>query len=279
MLPNRSFSGLMMAGKILAKNLFGRLKIGRREVAQPIQEFEYRVFSQHREDGIIDHLLDVVGVKHGKFVEFGFWPHECNCLNLVLNRNFEGLFIDGSASNCERARDALAWLGKADIKVVESFITAENINDTISASGLSGEIDVLSVDIDGNDYWLWSAITAVNPRIVVVEYNASFGPERKITVPYDPNFVRYEKHASGFYHGASLAALTHLGEQKGYKLMGCDYSGVNAFFVRADLMQPGLEEIAVDRAYMENRGRVKYKDISTESQFEKIKDQPFVEVA
>lgn len=278
MKKKRTFSGLLLAAKIRRKQLLGRLKITRRNAELAINRREYRVISQHREDGIIDYLLDTIGVNNGTFVEFGFWPAECNCLNLVLNRNFTGLFIDGSADNCDRARDAFSWLGKSDIKIVESFVTAENINAIISENGLSGEIDVLSVDIDGNDYWLWSAIDVVNPRIVVMEYNASFGSEHSKSVPYDPAFVRYEKHPSGFYHGASLTAMTKLGSQKGYQLVGCDVSGVNAFFVREDLLQPELDVLIVNQAFMENRGRVKYKGVSTTEQFKKIQDQPFVEI-
>ncbi|NND00120.1 MAG: hypothetical protein HKN85_08060 [Gammaproteobacteria bacterium] len=275
---SRSWDGFLLAARIFWKKQLGRFKMRRRDSRQAIHAFEYRVFSQHREDGIIDYLLDLVGVKNATFVEFGFWADECNCLNLVLNRNFSGLFMDGSAENCNRAKDAYAWLGKSSVSVVNSFLTAENINLLITANGISGEIDVLSVDVDGNDYWLWSAIDVVNPRIVVVEYNATFGPEKSITVPYDPGFVRYDKHPSGFYHGASLMALTRLGSQKGYSLVGCDYTGVNAFFVRKDLLTPNLDVLTVAQAYMENRGRVKYKGISTTDQFKAVEDQSFVEI-
>lgn len=272
-------SAFFLATKIWLKKQVGRFKVRRKNAASAFHRLEYRVISQHREDGIIDHLLDSVGIKDGLFVEFGFWPDECNCLNLVLNRNFSGLFIDGSESNCQRARDAFRWLGKSSIKIAHSFVTAENINSLISEQGINGEIDILSVDIDGNDYWLWQAINVVNPRIVVVEYNASFGDERAISVPYDPEFVRYEKHSSGFYHGASLAALNNLAKEKGYQLVGCDFTGVNAFFVRHDLMTDQLQAMTVKEAYMENRGRVKYKGVSTAQQFEAVKDMPFAEIA
>lgn len=278
-MPARSWSGFRLAIRIWIKKLIGGLKIRRSGADQAIHRTEYRVISQHREDGIIDHLLNHVGVADGVFVEFGFWPDECNCLNLSLNRDFNGLFIDGSADNCDRARDAYSWLGKPDLKIVESFVTAQNINQLITDSGIGGEIDVLSVDIDGNDYWLWSAIDVVHPRIVVVEYNASFGDKKSITIPYDPEFDRYRKHASGFYHGASLAALRQLGLQKGYQLVGCDFTGVNAFFVRNDLLSEDLKVLSVEQAYMENRGRVKYKKLSTAEQFKQIEDQPFVEIS
>lgn len=271
--------GIPLALKIVLKNQIGRLKLKRRHVDRAIHKTEYRVFSQHREDGIIDYLLDSVGVKNGVFVEFGFWPQECNCLNLGLNRNFSGVFIDAAEENCLRARAAFDCLGKSSLQVTNSFVTAENINQLISDSNISGEIDVLSIDIDGNDYWLWSAIDVVNPRIVVVEYNATFGAERAVSVPYHPEFNRHEYHPSGFYHGASLAALQHLGSEKGYKLVGCDFTGVNAFFVRNDLVTPDLELLSVEQAFMENRGRVKYKKLTTTAQFEQIQDLPLIEVS
>jgi hypothetical protein len=274
----KTLVGFKSAVRIYLKTGIGQLKIKRRNIEQVIQRHEYRVISQHREDGIIDHLLDTVGVFNGTFVEFGFAIAQCNCMNLVLTRDFRGLFIDGSEQVCTEAESALAWLNKPDVAIVNSFLTTENINQIITENGPTGEIDVLSVDIDGNDYWLWSAIEVVKPRIVIAEYNASFGDQRAITVPYDPEFVRYDRHPSGFYHGASLAALQKLGIQKGYQLVGCDFTGVNAFFVRNDLITSKIKPISVDDAYMQNRGRVKYKNISTEKQFEKIADQPFVEI-
>ena len=277
--PKKSIVGLKLALKVRFKQLLGRLKVTRNTSQQPIHKVEYRVISQHREDGIIDYLLDTVGQSNGEFVEFGFAISECNCMNLVLNRKFKGLFIDGSSTVCTQAKDTLAWLNIDDVEVVNAFLSVDNINAIIKDNGFSDEIDVLSVDIDGNDYWLWSAIDVINPRIVVAEYNATFGKDKAITIPYDPEFIRYEKHSSGFYHGASLRALHHLGIQKGYQLVGCDFTGVNAFFVRNDLVSlNNIEVISVDDAFVENRGRVKYKKICTEDQFQKIADQAFVDV-
>jgi hypothetical protein len=95
---------------------------------------------------------------------------------------------------------------------------------------------LLSIDIDGNDYWTWEAITVVNPTIVVIEYNARFGASRSVTVPYRADFVRSRAHYSMIYYGASLTALWALGRRKGYSLVGCNSAGNNAFFVRQDLL-------------------------------------------
>jgi hypothetical protein len=114
---------------------------------------------------------------------------------------------------------------------------------------LTGEIGLLSVDIDGNDYWVWEAIDAVNPALVVVEYNARFGPERAVTVPYDPSFVRDTAHYSCIYYGASLAALVRLGQRKGYAFVGSNSAANNAFFVRCDLLPASLRVLTAEEGW------------------------------
>jgi len=158
------------------------------------------------------------------------------------------------------------------VKIVQSWVTAENINETISKNGMEGEIDLLSVDIDGNDYWVWKAIDCISPRVAVIEYNASLGHE-PITVGYDPNFDRYEKHPSGFYHGASLAAVDKLAKTKGYVLVGCDSAGVNAFFVRRDVAQDSLPQVSPEEAYFPHSKRVQTR--TTEEQLDLIKHLAF----
>jgi len=129
------------------------------------------------------------------------------------------------------------------LKVRESVVTVANINDLIVKAGVGGEIDLLSVDIDYNDYWVWKAITTINPRVVIVEYNATLRPPLSLVVPYDPNG---SWDGSNFF-GASLEAFVKLGRDKGYRIVGCNFSGSNAFFVRSDLagdhfLQPATAE-------------------------------------
>lgn len=143
---------------------------------------------------------------------------------------------------------------------------------SIEQSGIFGEIDLLSIDIDGNDYWVWKAMTAIRPRVVVIEYNSSFGPDRSVTVAYDPSFRRYEKHPSGLYYGASLQALNKLAAQKGYFLAGCDSAGVNAFFVRDDLADRGIAKIEVSRAFVPQYDRIVEQDL--DQQFAAIQALP-----
>jgi hypothetical protein len=162
------------------------------------------------------------------------------------------------------------------LQITTSFVTRESINRTITEAGLEGEIDFLSIDIDGNDYWIWEELQAVRPRVVVIEYNASFGPQRSVSVPYERMFRRHDKHPSGWYHGASLKALEKLGKAKGYHLVGCDCSGVNAFFVRGDLDLGLLQAVSAEMAYYPEGKRL--KEATTDEQFRLISHLALTEV-
>jgi hypothetical protein len=208
-----------------------------------LEHHEFKVYSQWGEDGILQYLIRKVNVARPIFVEFGVENYtEANTRFLLLNNNWSGLIIDGSEENMRSVRsEPLYW--RHNLKAVCSFVTRENINDLLRDNGLSGEIGLLSVDIDGNDYWVWERIDVVKPAIVVVEYNARFGPERAVTVPYDPKFVRQQAHHSCIYYGASLAALVGLGKRKGYAFVGSNSAANNAFFVRRDLLPPEMPEL------------------------------------
>jgi hypothetical protein len=262
---------------LFLKNARSRLDKLRRPSGDGINRFEHRVYSQHREDGIIEHVIRVAGIADNRCVEFGFGPSECNCLNLVLKQGFTGLFID---SNNEKSSVLSSYFTRTESRsrVLNRFLDIENINHAIGGKDFSGEIAVLSIDVDGNDYWLWDAIEVCKAKLVVIEYNASFGSDRSVSVPYDPNFVRYEKHQTGFYHGASLMALVRLGDRKGYSLIGCDSSGVNAFFLSNDLVSESLPRVTIEKAFRHHRSRTKYKGVSPEHQWEVISDMPYHEV-
>jgi hypothetical protein len=197
---------------------------------------EFKVSSQWGEDGIIEHLVRNVVIEHEVFVEFGVQDYrEANTRFLLTNRNWAGLVIDGSAENIAFIKqDSIYW--RFNLKAECAFLTRENIDASIAGQGISGDIGLLSIDIDGNDYWVWEAISCVSPRIVVAEYNALFGPAAQVSVPYESAFQRNRAHYSNLYWGCSLAALVHLGQTKGYVLVGCNGAGNNAFFVRMDVL-------------------------------------------
>src|SRR5258708_38333318 len=215
--------------------------IGRIEARQTRDTFtgdlataEFRVFSQWGEDGIVQAIIDAVKPAKRTFIEFGVQDYrESNTRFLLIHNNWSGLVIDGSQFNIDYIRnDPIYW--QYNLKAECQFITRDNVNDIFKRCGLSGEIGLLSIDIDGNDYWVWKSITSVNPAIVVAEYNARFGPDRAVTTPYASNFVRSNAHYSQIYYGASLKALHLLAREKEYVLVGCNSAGNNAFFVRSD---------------------------------------------
>ncbi len=210
---------------------------------------EFRVFSQWGEDGIIAHLLRHVPIARRVFVEFGVETYaEANTRWLLVNENWSGVVFDGSEANIAAVRRSpIYW--RHNLKAAQAFITRENIDALLVEHGATGDIGLLSVDIDGVDYWVWEAITAVQPAIVVAEYNARFGPERRVTVPYDPHFSRTAAHHAAIYYGASIAALTALAGRKGYVLVGGNSAGNNAFFVRRELLRAPLAEVAPAQAW------------------------------
>jgi hypothetical protein len=250
-----------------------------------IKEAEFRVFSQWGEDGILQHVLRHVEVSTNIFVEFGVENYtESNTRFLLLNNNWAGLVIDGSSSNIDFIKsDDIYW--RHNLKAECAFITRENINDLICRNGITGEIGLLSVDIDGNDYWVWEAIDVVSPAVVVVEYNSRFGPERAVSVPYDAGFVRSRAHHSAIYYGASLAALCLLGKRKGYSFVGCNAAGNNAFFVKSDLRPSSLIELKpaegfVRAQFRESRAADGTLTFLTEVQETAILDKlPLIEVS
>lgn len=192
----------------------------------------FKVYSQSDEDGIIQEIFRRIGTTNRKFVEFGVESGlECNTVKLLIE-GWSGLWIEASAPYISAIQKSLrSFIDEGRLKVVESLVTAENINALISAAQLRGEIDLLSIDIDNNDYWVWSAIDAIQPRVVVIEYNPTLRPPLSLVVPYRPD----AQWDGTNYFGASLEALVRLARSKGYRIVGCSISGGNAFFVRNDL--------------------------------------------
>ena len=220
------------------------------------KSIEFKVFSQFGEDGIIQYLLSIIEVPTSMryFIEFGVETFsEANCRFLMINDNWRGLVIDGSSKNISKVkRDPIYW--RHDLTAVASFVDKDNINAIISKFFTEREIGILSVDIDGNDYWVLDAINVVDPIIIIAEYNSVFGPKRAVTVPYDPKFQRGRAHYSNLYWGASIAALTRLANSKGYELVAGNSAGNNIFFVRRDMLN-GLRVLTIDEAYSVSRFR------------------------
>ena len=188
----------------------------------------FRLSSQNQEDGLTLALLNEVGATQRRFVEIGSGLSGGNSGFLARECGWSGLMVDGHVKH-------MVQVGRRfpTVTAVAAWVTRDNVNQLITENGFTGEVDLFSLDLDGNDYWIWEAMTACSPRIVILEYNSMFGPDRSVTVPYDPKFDRHHHHT--MYYGASLAALAKLSERKGYRLVAVEPTGVNAFFVRKDL--------------------------------------------
>jgi hypothetical protein len=206
-----------------------------------INEFERQVRSQNGEDGIVEELLRRIGDPTRYFAEFGVTDGaECNTAYLA-ECGWSGLMLEGDPERF--ARLSKNYAGMPKVRLDQRFVTAENIADVFATSGVPVEFDVLSIDIDGNDYWLWQALRSYRPRVVVVEYNAAYPPPELFVMPYDPAYT-WDKTS---YFGASLASFEALGLELGYALLGTEKKGVNAFFVRKDLV-PATQFPVLDAA-------------------------------
>jgi len=198
---------------------------------QRLNIHEYQVFSQFGEDGIISEIFKRIGVTNRFFVEFGVEIGlECNTTNLLLNQ-WSGLWIEGSEKFCNSINESFQKeIANHQLTVLNRFITRDNIESIFTEGNVPAEPDLLSIDIDFNDYYVWQAIKKFKPRVVILEYNAVMRPDVAWVVEYNEKAT-----ATGTsYFGASLKAYEMLGREKGYCLVGCTFSGVNAFFVRQD---------------------------------------------
>jgi hypothetical protein len=192
----------------------------------------YKVYSQNEEDGIIREIFNRIGTTDKVFAELGVGNGlENNTLALLFD-NWNGLWIEGSTQSVDTIKTNLVnTISSGQLKVVCSFIAKNNINDLLSSHLPHKEIDLLSVDIDGNDYHIFECITAVEPRVVVIEYNAKFPPPIVYCARYNETHV----WDSTDNFGASLKFLEINLRENGYALVGCNLTGSNAFFVRQDL--------------------------------------------
>jgi hypothetical protein len=185
-----------------------------------LTRYERRVFSQNGEDGIVEAILARIGAGARTCVEVGAEDGaECITRRLAEREGWWSLLLDAEHEVPER-------------RLRRALVTAENVDALLRDGGVPPDLDLLAIDVDGNDYWIWAALSERwRPRVVVIEYNAQLGPSRVAAVPYDPAF-RWDRTD---YVGASLMALVRLGRRRGYTLVACDSFGVNAFFVRDDV--------------------------------------------
>jgi len=199
---------------------------------------EFQLFSQSGADGIIAEIFRRIGVTNRTFVEFGVGNGLENNTTALLLHGWSGVWIEASRkNNKEIQRELNIFISERKLTVIPQFITKDNIVSLFEQAGVPRELDLVSIDIDGNDYWVWDALLSrYAPRVSVVEYNALLGPSLPWVMEYNPAHVR-ESVVVTSYYGASLKALEMLGTKQGYSLVSCDFLGMNAFFVRDDLLE------------------------------------------
>ena len=202
-----------------------------------LSEVEFRVFSQWGEDGIIDWVINKFPNIPKSFLEIGTQDYkESNTRFLLINKNWEGFLIEGNDKEVKKIKSQrIYW--KHQLKVKNEFITKENINNVIKKLNVPKKLGLLSLDIDGVDYWILKKLSILEPSIVICEYNSLYGLNKSITVPYKKDFDRSKEHYSNLYYGASIKAFIDLMKTKKYFLLGTNTAGNNAFFMRNNFLK------------------------------------------
>ncbi|XPV76323.1 MAG: hypothetical protein ACNI27_17195 [Desulfovibrio sp.] len=240
---------LMLQGRILSEMMKGKKAIS------SLKDVEFKVFSQFGDDGIIQWLVGNLDIEHETFIEFGVEDyHESNTRFLLMNDNWSGFVMDGSAENMKQLEQT-DYYWKHELYSKSVFIDLDNINELLADCPLGPEVGLLHVDLDGNDYWIWERINTVDPAILILEYNSVFGMERDISVPYDKNFYRTDYHHSNLYFGASLKALHTLCDKRNYGFVGCNSAGNNAYFVRRDILNDVVKECTLEEGFVVSKFR------------------------
>jgi len=209
-----------------------------------LEDSEFRCFSQNGEDGLLLYLFALIGFSSRCAVEVCAADGiQCNSANLIVNFGFSALLIDGRLRKIEEGRrfyEKCPEVAGNMPHLQHAWVTRNGIDGLIAKNGFIGEIDLLSIDLDGMDYWIWAAIECVTPRVVVAEDNNRFSADRAVSVPYSDDF----QWSDEVQPGASLGALVKLGRERGYRLVGCQRSQLNAFFVARGEGEALLPEVA-----------------------------------
>lgn len=237
--------------------------------------WEFSGFSQNGEDGIIDYLCRQLPQRNNYFIEIGASDGlENNTAWLATCSKFNGIMIEGNAQKLEIAKSLYHGHG---VEYLNLFVTKENVG-SLKEHALHTDLDFFTIDIDGMDYYLMSTIidAGFTPKIVCVEYNSAFGPDRSVTIPYSANFVHDTSSQNGYvYYGVSLKGWKTYFARIGYRFITVDLNGVNAFFVRNDALPAGFLDAIQGQEFRENSYQLKMLRKSWHDQFELMKDRDF----
>jgi hypothetical protein len=246
---NFATTQLLLSGKLLAAAVKAKADV------RTLADVEFKVFSQFGDDGILQWLISNLDIPDKTFIEFGVEDYrESNTRFLLMNDNWSGMVIDGSQENVAKIVNS-EYYWRYDLTARAAFIDRENINSLLSLSGMGREIGILSIDLDGNDYWVLKQIEVVSPIILIVEYNSVFGADRALTVPYDPAFRRSAAHHSNLYWGASLRAFSVWCEKSDFAFVGCNSAGNNAYFVKRAKLNSTVREVPLNHGFVVSKFR------------------------
>lgn len=215
-----------------------------------IDRRRFAYFSQHDEDGLLYALFGYVGVTNKWFVEIGCGGNGGNSGFLARECGWTGLMVD---ANKRAVKKVAALFDHRSVRFATVTVSSKNVASLFAQYNVPPEPDLVSVDIDSTDYWVFDALTAnYRPRVVVAEYNSIFGPSAAVTIPDAEAFERARSGLEHYYFGASLSALTRLANTRGYRLVLTDPTGTNAIFVRNDLAPelPGVDAARAFRYYI-----------------------------
>ena len=238
-----------------------------------LRDVGFRKYSQFEEDGLLLYLFSLIPPINRTCVEICAGDgQECNTTNLIINHGWWGHLFDGDATKVQsgvkffaRHKDTFLY----PPRFTHAWITASNVNNLVAESGARGPIDLLSLDLDGMDYWIWEALTVIDPQVVVCETHNVVPPDRAVTVPYDPDFVSKTPD----YLGASLAAMNRLARKKGYRLVGAHRFGFNAFFVKQGVAEAFFPEVEIAACVQDP-----FSEYARRERWPRVKDQRWQEV-
>ena len=253
------------------------------KIIKDLSDVEFKVYSQWGEDGIIDWLIDKLPQIPKKFLEIGTQDYkESNTRFLLINRNWDGFLIEADKGAIKNIKDQRVYW-RHNLTVINEFITKDNINNIIKKNDIPKKLGLLSLDIDGVDYWILTKLSALDPSIIICEYNSLFGQKKLVTVPYKKNFIRSKEHYSNLYYGASIKAFVNMMRKKNYFLVGTNSAGNNAFFVKKNLWhkinKSILEKKIFNSKFRESRdykGKLNFLD--KRKSLEKIKNKLIVDL-
>ena len=260
--------------KIGLKNQYNYyIELGKKKEPVSIKDAGIRVFSQFEEDGLLLAIFGLIGHTNKTFADLGSSNGiNSNCANLAINFGWKGIFIDGDLDELNKGIEFYknhpdTWIHPPRFK--HGFIQRENINKLLLEAEISGEIDLLSIDLDGNDYWIWDAIEVISPRVVIIETHVEFGMNN-IVVPYNKDYSYPGKHKD--YHGTSPVAMNKLANKLGYRLVGANSYGFNTIYVKNGVGEDVLPKVTIESNMWHPRNKER------EKLFEPIKDWEYINV-